>query len=394
VAGTLQFEQEYLRRASEVTAPQIRSLAGELFKPENLSAAVVSPSEKEPEVAKDLRRAVQAAHAEVRTNHKPAVREVDHVVKVTLPSGARLLVLPDHSVPLVAVRAVWSAGLRYETTRDNGVNNLLAALITRGTSTRTADQINEAVEGMAGSIGGFSGLNSFGLRVELLARHWEQGLEILADCVLDPAFKEEEVERERRQVLDDIRAQQDNLNVVALQLFARTFYHRHPYRMDPLGTAESVSSLTRERLVQYYGRHFQPSSMVLAVVGDVDLERVKERFIQLFGSAHRRGRRAVPALQEPPRTKPEDAIHLMNKKQAHLVVGYPGTHLFDKDRYAVEVLASLLSGQGGRLFLELRDRQGLAYQVGAYSQEGIEPGYFAVYIATSPEKIGAALQGI
>ena len=84
----------------------------------------------------------------------------------------------------------------------------------------------------------------------------------------------------------------------------------------------------------------------------------------------------------------------MNKQQAHLVLGYPGANVFNRDRYALEVLASILSGQGGRLFVELRDRRGLAYQVGAYSQEGLEPGYFALYIATNPEKIGAALSGI
>ncbi len=395
VAGAVEFEQEYNRRAAEATVAQVRQVAAQHLRAENLSVAVLSPlaQGREALVEKELAATIATAQREVRRDGGEASSQ-EGVVKVTLKNGARLLVARDRSVPLVAMRAVWNGGLRYESAENNGINNLLAALVTRGTATRSADQINEAIESMAGSIGGFSGHNSFGLRVELLARHWEQGLEILADCARNPAFKPAEVDRERRQVLDDIRAQQDNLSAVALQLFSRTLFRAHPYRMDPLGTLESVSALRRDDLVRYYRRHFRPSNMVLAVVGDVDLARVKERFAALFGDGARGSEEAATPPREPPREKPAQAIQLMNKQQAHLVVGFPGTDMRSRDRFALEVLASVLSGQGGRLFLELRDRKGLAYQVGAYSQEGIEPGTFAVYLATSPQKIEAALEGI
>jgi zinc protease len=397
VAGTVDFEHTYNRRAAEATPAQIREVAARYLRPENGAVVALAPdaANREHELALDVRQAVEVGRAEAREAERPAVaRTESRVVKVTLANGSRLLVVRDVSVPLVAMRAVWNGGLRYENARDNGINNLLAVLATRGTHARTADQINEAIEGMAGSIGGFSGHNSFGVRVELLARHWEQGIEILADCLLNPAFRPAEVERERRQVIDDIRAQQDNLGVVALQLFSRTLYRQHPYRMDPLGTMESISSLARDDLVAYHRRHFAVSNMVLAVVGDVDPARVKEKFQQLFGGAARRAPRVIDPPREPERTAPEDAYLALNKQQAHLVVGYPGATMRSKDRAALEVLASLLSGQGGRLFLELRDRQGLAYQVGAYSLDGIEPGYFAVYLSTSPEKVQTSLSAI
>jgi zinc protease len=396
VAGSVEFEQEYYRRATEATVAQVRQVAAQHLHADNLSVAVLSPLAKgrEARVEKELGDAIRAARLAVRRAGGEEQKGDERVVKVTLANGARLLVARDRSVPLVALRAVWNGGLRYETAENNGVNNLLAALVTRGTATRSADQINEAIESMAGAIGGFSGLNSFGLRAELLARHWEQGLEILADCALNPAFKPAEVDRERRQVLDDIRAQQDNLSAVALQLFSRTIFRAHPYRMDPLGSLESVSALRRDALVAYYRRHFRPGNLVLSVVGDVDLGRVKERFAALFGGARRAAVAAPSPPREPTHEKPAQAVQLMNKQQAHLVVGYPGTDMKSRDRYALEVLASILSGQGGRLFLELRDRKGLAYQVGAYSQEGLEPGYFAVYLATSPQKIEASLEGI
>jgi zinc protease len=393
VAGSVDFEDEYNRRAAAVTAADIRTVAERYLRLEGASIAALSPNSDERGTAQDLQQAAAVARGRVNSS-KAQSRDDSGVVKVTLGNGARLLVMRDISVPLVAMRAVWNGGLRYETQSTNGINNLLAALATRGTLSRTADQINAAVEGMAGSIGGFSGHNSFGVRSELLARHWEQGMEILADCLLNPALRSDEVERERRQLIDDIRAQQDNLSTVALQLFSRTLYRQHPYRMDPLGTVESVSALSRDQLVDYYRRRFHASNMVLAIVGDVDPQRVKEKFEQLFGSVPRRAARAADPAAEPPRTAPQDVYFALNKQQAHVVVGYPGTTMRSKDRFALEVLASLLSGAGGRLFLELRDRRGLAYHVGAYSLEGIEPGYFAVHIATSPEKVQAALAGI
>src|SRR5207249_3496317 len=104
------------------------------------------------------------------------------------------------SVPIVALRAVWVGGLRFEDAKTNGINNMLAALVTRGTKTRSGDEIIKEVEGMAGAIGGFSGRNSFGVRAELLSRNWERGLEILADCIQNPEFPDDELEKERRQV--------------------------------------------------------------------------------------------------------------------------------------------------------------------------------------------------
>src|SRR6185295_6726861 len=141
------------------------------------------------------------------------------------------------------MRAAWIGGLRDETPEVNGVSNLLAALITRGTATRTGDQLAHEIESLAGAIGGFSGRNSFGIRAEVMARHFEHGLDVLADCVLNAALPEEEIEKERRQVLEEIRTQEDNISAVTFRLFAQSLYRAHPYRMDMLGTPESVRAL-------------------------------------------------------------------------------------------------------------------------------------------------------
>lgn len=405
VAGGLAYEEEYNREVRSVTPERLQETVARYLSPTNATIAVLHPTLTPAEVKKleqrlmdKLQRVYDRAREKYARKAPAAIlrsKASEDVVDVVLPSGAKLLIKPDDTVGLVAMRAVWMGGLRFEDARSNGVNNLLAALVTRGTKTRSGEEIAREIEGMAGSIGGFSGRNSFGLRSELLARHWTRGLEILADCIVNPAFSDEELEKERRQVLEEIRTQTDNVSSEAFRLFSQALYKKHPYRMDVLGSVESITAMTRRRMVDYYKRHVAPEQMTLAVVGDVDAAEVVARARELFGG--KRGARKPPPPKPPIDAPPAEKIEVFrfqNKQQAHVVYGFPGTTMIDDDRFALEVLATVLSGQGGRLFVELRDKRGLAYRVSAFSIEGVDPGYIAVYIATSPENLDVAMRGI
>ena len=396
VAGDVGFEQEYNRRISGATPAELRQVATRYLKQGNLSVVVASPRAKghEDEIKRAAGAAVERAVQAVDRARKVTLGAPGKVIKVTLGNGARLLVKKDTTVPLVSMRAVWLGGLRSENPRTNGVHNLLASLITRGTGTRSAASISETIENMAGTVGGFSGNNSFGVYSEILAGNWEQGLEIVADCLLSPTFPADEVERTRRRTIEDILSQQDNPATVALQLFGRAIYRKHPYRMTMLGTVKSVSAITRKQLVEYYRRRYQPGNMVLAIVGDVDTDRVKAKFKQLFGRPLVGKPLVVKPPAEPARQGPVQVLETIKQQQAHVVLGFPGTTIRSKERYVLDVMTSVLSGQGGRLFQQLRERQSLAYKVGAFSMEGLEPGYFAVYLATSPENVTTALAAI
>jgi zinc protease len=404
VGGGIAWEDEYNRQVRAVTPATLMAAAQKYLTIDNATVAALVPEKKgsdarklEERVLAALEHASDEAEARWAPAAAPSTGADEAVVRVKLPSGARLLVKRDPSVSLVAMRAVWMGGLRYEDSRTNGVNNLLAALVTRGTRTLSGDDLAHEVEAMAGSIGGFSGRNSFGVRGEMLARHWERGFELLADCILDPVFSEEELEKERRQALEEIRTQADNISSETFRLFQQTLYPKHPYRLDVIGTADSVAALTRRRLADYYKRHMAPSQMTLSVVGDVDPQAVVAKARALFGAAKRGA--APPAAPAAPwddkhPVVAQEVFRFQNKQQAHVVYGFPGTTITDDDRFALEVLATILSGQGGRLFVELRDKRGLAYRVSAFSVEGVDPGYFAVYIATSPENLAVAKSGI
>jgi zinc protease len=419
IAGDVAFEEQYFERLGRVSPADLRVVAERYLDPAHLTVFAQLPeprADRHETSARELESRLGAvltrntkddarpsrqkkgpgSAGQARATARPAAGR-DPVVSRELDSGIRLLVLPDPSVAIVAVRATWTGGLRFETPDQAGVSNMIAALMTRGTRTRDAEAIMQKVEGMAGSLSGYSGRNSLGLAAEFLSRHFAEGLELVADCLSRPVFPDEEIARERRIVLEDIRAQDDNLTHVVFRAFHEQIWKGHPYRLDPLGTPASLGKLDRPRLQRFFRHHYTPDRLTLAVVGDVKTEDVIRQLDQLLparaGKLPRRTRAIKPA---PARRSagPQKVERFLQREQAHVVVGFPGVTLDHPDRFALELLAQVLSGQGGRLFVEIREKRALAYRVSAFSIEGIDPGYFAIYVGTSVDKLDEVLGSV
>lgn len=402
IAGDPDFEEGYLAALHKATAADLRRVAADYLRVANLSIYMQMPARrgtKQPDPTQKLLARVKtvAEAAEARSKARfarsgAAAPDADKVYRYVFPSGLKLLVLRDASVPIVALRATWVGGLRYEDDRSNGISNMLAALLVRGTKTRTAEQIMNDVEGMAGSLTGYSGRNSLGLQAEFLSRYFERAIDLVADCLLNATFAEDELEKERRIILDDIRAQEDSLGQVAFKLFHSAIWQKHPYRLDPLGTAQSIGGLTRRKLLSHFRQRYSTSNLTIAVVGDVDPARVQAKLAALLGGRQELSLDKPIVPVEPARTEPMQVFKFLSKEQAHLVLGFQGVAFGSPDRFPLEVLAYVLSGQGGRLFTEIREKRALAYRVSAFSMEGLDPGYFAVYLASSPDNLDEAVK--
>jgi zinc protease len=402
IAGDPNFEEHYLAALQKTTAADLRRVAAQYLRTANLSIYVQVPERRAAQQADKTEKVLQrvrtaAENAEPRANARfaratAAAPEADRVTRYIFPSGLKLLILRDSSVPVVALRATWVGGLRYEDDRSNGISNMLAALLVRGTKTRSAEQIMNEVEGMAGALSGYAGRNSLGVQAEFLSRYFERGFDLVADCIQNATFSEDELEKERRIVLDDIRAQEDNLGQVAFKLFHSAMWQKHPYRLDPMGTPQSVAGLTRRKLLNHFRQHYNMSNLTIAVVGDVDAARVKAKVAALFGDSPEQKLDKPIIPTEPSHVEPMQVFKFMAKEQAHLVLGFQGVSFASQDRFPLEVLAYVLSGQGGRLFTEIREKRALAYRVSAFSVEGLDPCYFAVYLASSPENLDEAVK--
>jgi zinc protease len=268
-------------------------------------------------------------------------------------------------------------------------------MFTRGTKTRSAEDIAREIESIAGEVSGFSGRNSFGVTVESLSRNFDQAMDIFADVIINPSFDPEEIERARRDILSAINRQGDNLLRTTINLFLSTLYRENPYRFDVLGTKETISDMTRDDLINFYQKYVRPENMVISVVGNVDENRVLSMLESYFGEMGK-GRFSPPQVQpeSPPSQIRTVEVEQKDKAQTHIILGFLAPTLKDPDQYPFEVLNAILSGQGGRLFIELRDKRSLAYTVTSFFTPGLEPGFFGVYIGCAPEKQEEAIQGI
>lgn len=407
----LEAEARYYEAVARLTPEDVRAVAERYLRFENAvltgllpqgtafdeaqAQAILDRAQHEAPAPRTERRTPKAAVSEqpMRLGRASAVSAAK-VVEERLPSGARLLIREERAVPLFAVRAVFPGGLRYETAADNGITTLLGRTLTRGTPTHDAEEISHLIDAYAGSLSGQGGRNSVGLRGEFLSKHFEPAFRLFADCLLNPAFPEAEVKRERGLLLQDILTREDKPSSLAFELFHKTLFRTHPYRMPSQGETGSVEKLGPEALSAWHAAHMDPSQLTLSVVGDVKADEVIALARECFGAS--KGR-AAAAPQVPLEAAPESARQdkrALARAQAHLVLGFQGARITDPWRHSLEVLSTLLSGQGGRLFIELRDKRSMAYSVSSFSVEGVDPGYFAVYMGTSPEKLDAALAGI
>ena len=405
-AGGVEFERRYLEQVAALTPRRLREAAERFVDPDAAVLAALLPDASgvsQPDLLALLQEAARKPRNPLRASgaaaeRRPPIRfegaaRTGPLLREALPGGGVLLIKEQRAVPLVAMRAAWPGGLRAEDAQHAGINMLLARLVSKGTRARGPEQLVREMESMGGSLGGNAGRNSFGLRAELLSRHLVQGFDLFAEAVSEPAFAPEEVQRERTLQLDELRSREDNPAGVAFLLFAETLYRKHPYRFDTLGTDASVSGMTPDLLAGYRARHYPAGALTLAVVGDVDPGQVGELVRSRLRSSPAAPARVSPPQEEPP-DRPRAAVRNLEKAQAHLVVGFPGARLSDELRWPLEVLSAILSGQGGRLFVELRDKRSLAYSVTSLSVEGVDPGYFAVYIGCGPAKTAEALAAI
>ncbi len=410
-AGGIEREPEYYQTIARLTAEDLLEVAEKYFRPEAATVTALVPpgtpfdDARANEVLEQASRAIRPAPVARRiTSAEPAPvvvsaplaarSEQSSVIVERLSSGATIVVREEAAAPLFAIRAAFSGGLRYETEETNGLTALLARTWTRGTQGHDAEEISRLVEHLSGSLSAQAGRNSMSLRGDFLSRHFDRAFALFTECLLHPIFPEAEFDRERKLLLQDILAREDNPAGVTHDLFARTLYRRHPYRLSSIGEQKSVEQLTPAALRVYHQSYLDLSQMTLCVAGDVKADRVLALARDVFGRPGRGAAAAPQIAEEPPPDEPRFAKQVLQRAQSHLMLGFPGARVTDPGRHALELLSTILSGQGGRLFLELRDKRSMAYSVSSFAVEGVDPGYFAVYLATSAAKVEAALEGI
>jgi len=298
-------------------------------------------------------------------------------------------------LPMIALKILFPGGSREENKTQYGVSNLLQRTWVSGTPSFSSQEIAHRLESLGASIYAFVGRNSMGLSVEFLSKHWPSIRPILNEVLLKPTFPVDEFETEKHIQLREILSEKDSPGSLCQRNFLSQLYGEHSYGRSGLGSHDAVSKLKVSDIQSFFKSYVHTHKVVVSMVGDFDQQTWLEELKELT--------QKLPAVAKlPTDAKPVKAIQktqvITEAKdplfQTHIMAGFLGPTIHDSERFALRLLNSCLAGQGGRLFLELRDKQSLAYTVAPISSDSPEPGLFAFYIGCSPEKWSTALTGI
>lgn len=398
-AGSLEFEKEYFQKIQSTTAEEIIDAARRYLHPQNLTAALMVPQKEfQPEWKSQIEEIL--SKSQPPQTIKPLAKlatttlKTSKPKKVLLSNGIRCILKEDHKLPILSISLMALGGLRVENPKINGVYSLLSQMITKGTKKKSALEVAQAIESMAGTLEGFSGRNSYGLRMEFLSEYFEKGVDLFSEVLLEPTWDKKELEKEKKLDLEAIKNQEDNLSQLAFHHFQKALFPNHPYGMRSIGSKESIPTITAKLLQEFHHKTLMGKNIVVSAVGDFCSKSLCDLLEKKLGGLPKKEARFVTPPSDPkPATIQEIVVH-KDKEQAHIVLGFQSNKLLSPDHYPMALLNQILSGMGGRLFLELRDKQSLAYAVTSVHMEGIDPGYFAVYIGTDPSKIDQAIAGI
>ncbi|HEY7039930.1 MAG TPA: pitrilysin family protein [Methylomirabilota bacterium] len=301
-----------------------------------------------------------------------------------LPNGLTILVRESTATPVVAVSLFVRMGSRWETEENAGISHLLQQVMLKGTARRSALEVAETAEGLGGGISASADMDYSEIRATALARNWRTMLELVADVALRPTLPTTEIDGERRAMLTALRSRQDQPFPLAMDTVMSRVYGDHPYGRPILGRAAALERIDRDRLLAHHQRFYRAPRMILAVSGDITARDVVAEVTRLFAGAPADEGDPDPAVPTAA-SRADRTVLVKPAAQAQVLIAFLAPPTSHPDYAAVKVLATALGGgMAGRLFTEVRDKQGLAYSTsGSYpSRRG--PGVFFTQLGTAP----------
>lgn len=340
------------------------------------------------------------------------------VHRTVLNNGMVVLLVENPAADIIASRIFVRAGSRCEPRHQAGLAHLLAAVLTKGTSRLSSLEIAEQVESVGASLGADATPDYFLLSLKTVSSDFAQMLDLAGQLLRAPTFPEAEVELEQCLTLQGIRSQQEQPFAIAFEQLRQAMYPDHPYAFSSLGTEATVSQLTCADLHHYHQTYFRPDNMVISLAGRIAPEYALELISEVFGDWQAPAT-PLPALVLPvPNPKPQQIVTPLQTQQSIVMLGYlapsvrgaeatatpesasvplnlPTAKAVSPDYAALKLLNTYLgNGLSSRLFVELREKRGLAYEVSALYPTRLDTSQFAVYMGTAPDNTATALAGL
>ncbi len=306
--------------------------------------------------------------------------------RTVLPNGMRILTEHMPQIRSASLGFWVGVGSRDEPLEISGISHFLEHLLFKGTARRSAREIAEAFDSLGGELNAFSAKEYTCYYAKVLDDYLEPAIEIMSDMIRNSLFRPADIDAERKVILEEISMHEDSPDDLIHDLFASTLWEAHPLGQGVLGHANIIKALAQGDLMGYFGRHYSPANMVLAVAGSVDHDKLVAMVQKHFGDDEWGAKQE--RHQVLPEVHPQAAVYKRTTEQAHLVLGTLGLPRRHPDRFALAVLDNILGGgMSSRLFQKIREEKALAYSVFSYHSMFIETGLVAVYAGTNPENV-------
>jgi predicted Zn-dependent peptidase len=299
------------------------------------------------------------------------------IVREVFDNGVRLITETMDHVRSVSVGVWLTRGSRHEPVEHGGIAHFVEHMLFKGTLLRTAEDIAQQVDSLGGHLDAFTSKEYAGYYIKVLDEHLPIALDVLSDLVLNPAFRPDDIEREKKVILEEIKMVEDTPDDLVHELFTQSFWGDHPLGRPILGTADTIDALTPDILRNYFDSTYTAGHLVIVAVGNVTHEHMRDLVTSTFGQL---GAATSDTSDTPPAVLPHAQVRVKDLEQSHICLGtssYPQSH---DDRFAAYVMNTILGGSmSSRLFQNVRERRGLAYAVFSNLSAYRDTGSLTIY---------------
>ncbi len=315
--------------------------------------------------------------------------------KQTLPNGLRIITVPQPGNLATTVLVLVEAGSKYEVKEINGISHFLEHMCFKGTTNRaTAMQIAGELDGLGAEYNAFTSHEWTGYFAKVESHHSSEALDIISDLYLNPVFDPAEIEKEKGVIIEELNMYEDMPQRKIGDIFMHLLYGEQPAGWDVGGEKDIIRTLTKENFIKYRGAHYLPKSTILIITGNFDEKKILEQANKLFAKMPEGSKGSKLAVTEG-QARPELLLKFKESDQSHIMIGVRAFSMFDKRRYALEVLSDILGGgMSSRLFQKVREELGAAYYVRASADLYTDHGYLAAGAGVEHSKLKIVIKAI
>ena len=315
--------------------------------------------------------------------------------KTTLDNGLRLVTSTMPHTRSVCIGLFIGTGSRYESDAEAGTSHFIEHLLFKGSEKRpTPGEISAAIEGVGGILNGGTDKELTVYWCKIAQDHFPLALDVLTDMLLHPRFDPQEITKERQVIIEEINMCKDSPSQEANMLIDGLLWPGHPLGRDIAGSKETVAAITREAMLDYLDRQYQPDNTVVAIAGNIRHQKAVNSVSRVMDSwASRKPRTGYSTYQPAPAQQVK--IEKRDIEQAHLCLALPGLPLLHPQRFKLDLLNVILGqGMSSRLFTEIRDRLGLAYSIHSYAEHFLDSGSLTIYAGVDTKNLATAIKAI